>query len=259
MAHRKAHSGKAGTTKLSTIMACDTDNSDDDLARTLGHIKPSIDKMPVTTRRTAKGAVAASKPTATRAKRGALTDVTNLDGVDDDDDNKRPKKRVKATSKHTKAPAPRKAPTSRSNNVVPAPSFVQEDSIVDTTETADITPTDHSVEEPRSIREPAPVVHVPISRPASRPRSVSRHLEPRIAAAGYRRGMSASSDRGTTDPAVRRKLGELTGKYEMLELKYNALKEVAQSDAQSNFDKLKLATQRKATGKLVYGARRPLS
>ncbi|KAJ4300230.1 hypothetical protein N0V88_002902 [Collariella sp. IMI 366227] len=40
-------------------------------------------------------------------------------------------------------------------------------------------------------------------------------------------------------PALRRRLGELTQKYETLELKYRDLKEIAVKDAERNFDKLK--------------------
>ncbi|KAK3503064.1 chromosome segregation protein Csm1/Pcs1-domain-containing protein [Neurospora crassa] len=43
----------------------------------------------------------------------------------------------------------------------------------------------------------------------------------------------------TDDPELRRKLGELTQKYEALELKYKDLREVAVKEAERNFDRLR--------------------
>ncbi|KAK1836475.1 Monopolin complex subunit pcs1 [Podospora conica] len=59
-----------------------------------------------------------------------------------------------------------------------------------------------------------------------------------------RPGYSSSSDSGG-EPALRRKLGEMTQKFEALDRKYRALKEVAVTEAESNFDKLKKLTDEK--------------
>lgn len=48
------------------------------------------------------------------------------------------------------------------------------------------------------------------------------------------------------DAALRRRLGEMTNKYESLEIKYSNLKDLASAEAQSNFDKLKSATEMRA-------------
>jgi hypothetical protein len=57
---------------------------------------------------------------------------------------------------------------------------------------------------------------------------------------------SLSPDKG--DPALRRRLGEMTQKYESLEHKYRDLKEVAVREAERNFDKLKKQSEEKSKG-----------
>ncbi|KAL2137418.1 hypothetical protein VTI74DRAFT_39 [Chaetomium olivicolor] len=47
-------------------------------------------------------------------------------------------------------------------------------------------------------------------------------------------------------PALRRRIGELTQKYESLELKYRDLKEIAVKDAERNFDRLRKQTEEKS-------------
>ncbi|GAB1319069.1 Monopolin complex subunit pcs1 [Madurella fahalii] len=53
-----------------------------------------------------------------------------------------------------------------------------------------------------------------------------------------------SSDNG--DPALRRRLGEMTQKCESLELKYRDLKEIAVREAERNFDRLKKQSEEKS-------------
>ncbi|KAH6856455.1 chromosome segregation protein Csm1/Pcs1-domain-containing protein [Chaetomium sp. MPI-CAGE-AT-0009] len=55
---------------------------------------------------------------------------------------------------------------------------------------------------------------------------------------------SLSPEKG--DPALRRRLGEMTQKYESLEHKYRDLKEVAVREAERNFDKLKKQSEEKS-------------
>lgn len=57
---------------------------------------------------------------------------------------------------------------------------------------------------------------------------------------------TSSPDKG--DPALRRRLGEMTQKYESLEHKYRDLKEVAVREAETNFDKLKKQSEEKSKG-----------
>ncbi|KAL8722026.1 MAG: hypothetical protein Q9225_001402 [Loekoesia sp. 1 TL-2023] len=63
----------------------------------------------------------------------------------------------------------------------------------------------------------------------------------RLPSAVHRSAGSASdTERGTGDPAIRRKLGEMTKKFENLDMKYKTLKEVGIKEAEANFEKLKL-------------------
>ena len=77
---------------------------------------------------------------------------------------------------------------------------------------------------------------------AQRARSASRQRQP------LRRAGSASDTERTGDPALRRKLGDITRQLDNMQLKYNNLREVGMRDADSNFDKLKKTTEQRAKG-----------
>jgi hypothetical protein len=70
---------------------------------------------------------------------------------------------------------------------------------------------------------------------ASRARSNSRHRQPSV----QRRRAGSASDTERNDPALRRKLGEVTKKYENLHLKYQDLREIGLKEAERNFERLK--------------------
>lgn len=64
-----------------------------------------------------------------------------------------------------------------------------------------------------------------------------------------RRGGSASdAEMAGNDPAMRRKVGEMTKKLESLESKYNNLKEVGSIEAKAKFQELEASTQARAKG-----------
>ena len=91
----------------------------------------------------------------------------------------------------------------------------------------------------------APLPSTVALKPASstyRARSESRQRRPE-----RHRSASASDREGrTTDPALRRKLGEATKKLESLEIKYRNLQEIGSRSAESNFEKLKKASDERA-------------
>jgi len=94
--------------------------------------------------------------------------------------------------------------------------------------------------------EPAPKPAVRTRQPApSRARSSSKQPQP---VAVHRRAGSASDTE--RDPTLRRKLGEMTKKFENVDLKYRNIKEVGMLDAQMNFEKLRKATDQRAKGML---------
>jgi len=105
---------------------------------------------------------------------------------------------------------------------------------METTELEDDDPT------PRGVARP-PVAAV------SRSRSISRQPEP-LPSAYRRRAGSASSTERDGGAGLRRKLGDMTKKFENLDLKYRNLKEIAVTEAQSNLEKLRKATEKRAQG-----------
>ena len=88
--------------------------------------------------------------------------------------------------------------------------------------------------------EPTPK---PVRKPtAARARSASRQRQT------FRRAGSASDTERAGDPALRRKLGDITRQLENMQLKYNNLREIGMKDAESNFDRLKRTTEQRAKG-----------
>ena len=63
-----------------------------------------------------------------------------------------------------------------------------------------------------------------------------------------RAGSASDTERTGNDPAVRRKLGEMTKKLDSLELKYNNLREVGIKEAETTFEKLKAQSEAKSKG-----------
>ena len=64
-----------------------------------------------------------------------------------------------------------------------------------------------------------------------------------------KRASSASdNERGGSDPATRRKLGEMTTKFEKLDMKYRSLREEGIKEANANFEKYKTLSQANAKG-----------
>lgn len=67
-----------------------------------------------------------------------------------------------------------------------------------------------------------------------------------------RAGSASDSERGGNDPATRRKLGEMTNKFEKLEVKYRSLRETGIKEANANFEKYKTQVQANAKGKASF-------
>ena len=95
--------------------------------------------------------------------------------------------------------------------------------------------------------DPTPKEIVRPQAPAvNRSRSLSRQPDP-VGGRRRRAGSASSTERGN-DPGLRRKLGDITKKFENLDLKYRNLKEVALTEAHDNFEKLRKTTEKKAQG-----------
>lgn len=88
---------------------------------------------------------------------------------------------------------------------------------------------EEEMEEP--VSEPAPKP----ARQVSRVQSHSRQRQPST----QRRRAGSASDTERSDPVLRRKLGEMTKKYETLNIKYQDLREVGLKQAERNFENLR--------------------
>ena len=67
-----------------------------------------------------------------------------------------------------------------------------------------------------------------------------------------RAGSASDDERGGSDPATRRKLAEMTSKFEKMEMKYQNLRDVGIKEANANFDKYKTQVQANAKGKASF-------
>lgn len=79
-----------------------------------------------------------------------------------------------------------------------------------------------------------------------RPRSNSQRRGD--SASRYRAGSISDTERAPGDPAIRRKLGDMTRKLENLDLKYRNLREIGVKEAEENFEKLKTQSEARAKG-----------
>lgn len=77
----------------------------------------------------------------------------------------------------------------------------------------------------------------------------------------YRRRAGSVSDTERGDPLLRRKLGDITRKYENIDTKYRNLKDVAMSEANTNFEKLRKEHDEliETTNKLVSSLKQQLA
>ncbi|KAL1605863.1 hypothetical protein SLS59_002982 [Nothophoma quercina] len=92
--------------------------------------------------------------------------------------------------------------------------------------------------EVEEIPESMPPPPRPTAQPSARRTAASRTRQP---SAGARRAGSVSDTE--RDPALRRKVGDLTKKLEAMAAKYETLKDVATSGKESNFEQLRRRTE----------------
>jgi cell fate (sporulation/competence/biofilm development) regulator YmcA (YheA/YmcA/DUF963 family) len=77
------------------------------------------------------------------------------------------------------------------------------------------------------------------------PRSISRTHQPPL----QQRRAGSNSDTERSDPALRRKLGDITKKFDSLNVKYQDLREIGLKEAERNFERLKKLSEEKTAGK----------
>jgi hypothetical protein len=81
----------------------------------------------------------------------------------------------------------------------------------------------------------------------ARSRSDSRVRQPSVQR--RRAGSASDTERERGDPVLRRKLGDMTKKYENLHIKYQDLKEIGLKESERNFERLKKQTDEKTKSK----------
>jgi len=75
-------------------------------------------------------------------------------------------------------------------------------------------------------------------------RSHSRTRQPSV----QRRRAASGSDTERNDPSLRRKLGDITKKYDSLNVKYQDLREIGIKEAERNFERLRKQSEEKTAG-----------
>lgn len=191
------------------------------------------------------------KKTAVGAKRKALVEKdANVEDEDDEEQNKRVRKVMAEDTDSKKrrhaATSSRAAPRGASRDPQPRSYHSKHEEM-------DIEP---SIEE---------IAHEPAARPVQVKRETSRAPSVTRQTSRYgsvrRAGSVSDSDRGGHDPILRRKLGDMTKKFESLDFKYQHLREIAIRDAETNFDKLKRSTDERSKTQeaLIASLRRELA
>jgi regulator of replication initiation timing len=112
--------------------------------------------------------------------------------------------------------------------------------------------------DPMDVEDSIEIDEIPDSMPPPPPRPSARRnqQQPRNArqmSAPRRAGSMSDSER---DPALRRRVGEITKKLEAMTTKYEALKDVASSSKESSFEQLKRKTDQFAKGMHIHTSKR---
>ena len=103
--------------------------------------------------------------------------------------------------------------------------------------------------EPSSLPIDEDAIPQSVYRQTSNFRAQNKNRQPSVIR--RRAGSASDTERTGNDPAIRRKLGEMTKKLDSLELKYNNLRDIGVKEAESNYDKLKAQSESKTKGKFT--------
>lgn len=257
------------------------DESEDDLAATAIYSETTTRKTTMPKAKATTKSAPKRKAAPKQAPRQALKDRTNLpegneseegDALDEDEmaGDKPKAKRAKTTT--TKATTrkngaadteePKKAPAKRGRQAKRAPSpeplmtipETQRDpeQLEDVEQSIEADPDNMDIEKestPKQVQkfyQHAPSVPIqPLQpQPSARPGVRAGSAQPAYSRA--RSGSASGNERRGADPELRRQLNEMTKKYEKLQLKYENLEDVGKTQAETNFDKLKRASDQKA-------------
>jgi prefoldin subunit 5 len=212
----------------------------------------------------AKGKAAAAEPAPAKSKRKALADKTNQQGADDTEEvdefgqnedtemgdeldvtavavkENKPQAAKKMTTSgrgitKKKAPAKRAAPIAKAVNRVVLESQVPDPEIQNTQAEEEVeTPIEKAVQKPVRARE----------------HSHARQLSRQPSQQRRRAGSIPDTERG--DPILRRKLGDITKKYETVNVRYQDVREIGMKEAERNVERLRKRNEEEKAGEF-YG------
>lgn len=181
------------------------------------------------------------------------------EGEEEEEDNDDDEAMEEPEEVQTRAPAPRprkgrppsraRAATPPTDHEVPetqyTPGEAEEDEKFDQLE--------YSIDDVEEGEED--IVQAPV--PRARSSSVQR-TKPRVPLSATKRTTPGPESRATTnDPIMRRRLGDLTRKYEALEAKHATLRELGIKEAERNYDMLKKQSEERAKCKFGTGEASP--
>lgn len=92
-------------------------------------------------------------------------------------------------------------------------------------------------------------VEEPTLKPVARQSTLARSTSQSRQTSVPRRRAGSASDTERNDPAMRRKLGEMAKKFEILDLKYRNLREIGIKEAEHNFERLKKQSEESSKSK----------
>jgi hypothetical protein len=154
-----------------------------------------------------------------------------------------PKKTRKATepAQEPKKTTKKAAPKSRAAKRAQSPEPETEMTIPETQPDPDVMDVEESIE----IEEISESIPPPPPKPTARRMQQHRSSSKQPPSAQRRAGSVSDSER---DPVLRRKLGDVTKRFEALTVKYENLKEVASSQKESNFEQLRKKSEQTTKG-----------
>lgn len=105
------------------------------------------------------------------------------------------------------------------------------------------------IDQSEPLEEDEDAVPQSVFRRINNARDNTHQRQPTVAR--RRAGSASDTEQGGNDPATRRKLGEMTKKFEKLDMKYRALREEGIKEAAANFEKYKTQSHANAKGKKI--------
>lgn len=100
--------------------------------------------------------------------------------------------------------------------------------------------------DPSSLPADDDAIPQSVYRQTSNFRATSKTQQPSVIR--KRAGSASDTERTGNDPTIRRKLGDLSKKFDNLEMKYSNLREVGIEEAKTNFERLKVQSEAKTKG-----------